>query len=615
MPKKLPGLIRRGNTYGVRFRVPTDIVETYNKVEVTKTLGTTDESEARRRYFDTVKSINADFDKHRAELGLSPLAAVAAAVKAEPLKLRLTAAARRKACNDHYARRLDEERLHRHTLLKAAKADPDVFWQDAIRSDLARDRLTFWNDAIADGKVSIEGTLYHIIAYNDDARRKTLERAHLIGDCTEFIPFTDADLEEDDRVKLALDLMAVELRVLNALQIPSEYVQPDQTEAAPAPVAAVATVTPAQPASDAPSFTVALKKWLNQNNGKRWTPERKISCEGILLDFCELAGERQIDEYTAAHGRTFKDALTVLPSSWRKRKNLRGLSLKDVIAKAPGLGYGVQGAETINKKLTIASQFFRWCRTEYADFGVVNPLEGFKVERNTGANEEVDPFSIEQINAIFQTPPFVGAKSDHFWQQTGPYVLRDSEKFWLPLLALFTGMRLNEPCQLSRQHIREYEGVHYIALTRELRLKKNPGMPQSPGIRNVPIHQTLIDCGFLEFVATRPGRLFPSIPMHSSGRYSDAPSKWFQRLLAAFEIKTPKTKFHSFRHNFIAAAKRCRVEMEARERIVGHVLPGESSRYGDDFVTEQTDMELMLYRNDELQKISYPGLMIDHLKL
>lgn len=319
MPRKLTGLTRRGNTYEVRFRVPSDIRATYKKREIVKSLGTTDESEARRRYFDTVKSINADFDKHRAEIGLSPLVPAI-----EPLdKPRFTQASRRRAANDYYAQRIDEERLRRHGLLKAAQRNPEAFWRGELipaLTEFASSRATFWSEAIVDGKLSIEGALYHVIAYTDAHRVEKLERAHLIGNCDEFLSLTDTDLDHADRVKLALDLMATEIRVLNALEIPSELVTMEQAETPPpAPVSTIPSPTPTQPTTCAPTFNVALKKWLNQNNGKRWTPERKISCEGILLDFCELAGERQIDQYTAAHGRTFKDALTVLPSSWRKR--------------------------------------------------------------------------------------------------------------------------------------------------------------------------------------------------------------------------------------------------------------------------------------------------------
>ena len=38
-------------------------------------------------------------------------------------------------------------------------------------------------------------------------------------------------------------------------------------------------------------------------------------------------------------------------------------------------------------------------------------------------------------------------------------MLRASPKFWIPLIAVYSGMRLNEICQLTRSHIKKHEGI------------------------------------------------------------------------------------------------------------------------------------------------------------
>ncbi len=599
MPEKLTGLTRRNQTYEVRFRVPKDIAGTYNKREVVKSLGTRDKAEAVRRYPDALKSIQADFDKHRADLkgctAISPGA---------PVPNRLTQTQRRKLCQDYYSRRVDEERLQRHATLTRAKKDPTTFWHDAKTQAASTSRLSFWNDTINDGKLTIEGAVYNLISVSDDTRREALERSHMISDCAEFLLLTDAALTYNDRVTLALDLMATELRVLRDIEIPLEATTNT-------PDAAPASTTSSQ---EGPTFDEVLKKWLNQGDGKRWAPERRNECERVLLDFGEVTGRHAINSYTPAHGRDYKDILTTLPANWRKLKATRALSIKDAAEYSKKHGLSVQDAETSNGKLTIVGQFFRWAKTEFAEFEIRNPVENFRVEKANDANDERHPFSVDQLNKIFKTPPFTGAKSDRFWQEAGPHVLRDSEKFWLPLLGLFTGARLNELCQLTRGHIREHDGVNYIALTREMRLKKNPKTVLSPAIRNIPLHSGLLECGFLDFVRTREGRIFPGIPQHSSGRHSDAPSKWFTRLLKVFKIKTEKTSYHSFRHTFIAAATRSGVDSDVRERLVGHVLEGQAGRYGLNFVAEQEDMELLKVRNAAMQRVKLTGLDLGHLR-
>src|SRR5262245_29830966 len=101
-------------------------------------------------------------------------------------------------------------------------------------------------------------------------------------------------------------------------------------------------------------------------------------------------------------------------------------------------------------------------------------------------------------------------------------------------------MRSGEICQLTTEHIRHHEGIHYFALTIDLRLKN------AACVRSIPIHRTLEECGLLAFVASRAGPLFPDLPQHSSGRWSDAFGKHFARFLKSVGIKSEGIDFHSF---------------------------------------------------------------------
>ena len=72
--------------------------------------------------------------------------------------------------------------------------------------------------------------------------------------------------------------------------------------------------------------------------------------------------------------------------------------------------------------------------------------------------------------------------------------------------------------------------------------------PQSK--RLVPIHHTLLDLGFLEFLRSKgSGRLFEDAPLANDGTYSSSFSKWLADTLSNIGIKTDKTSFHSLRHN------------------------------------------------------------------
>jgi len=157
--------------------------------------------------------------------------------------------------------------------------------------------------------------------------------------------------------------------------------------------------------------------------------------------------------------------------------------------------------------------------------------------------------------------------------------------------------------QLSKDLIRQHGSLHYIYFSPALRLKSGE---HKSCVRSVPIHPRLIELGFLDYVAKCPGELFPGLPMHSSGRFSDAPSNAFSRHLTKIGIKRPRLSFHSLRHTLLAALKRAApAEAGTRERLVGHPLAGVAGRYGNSYEAEAEDLELLNKRAAVLKRVRF----------
>ena len=276
-----------------------------------------------------------------------------------------------------------------------------------------------------------------------------------------------------------------------------------------------------------------------------------------MADFIELCGDKGIGDYRKSDGRAFVQVLRRLPANLEKKRaslGLEGKGLREIADIAEKKGLAPQDDSNTNKKIGIVHQCFTWIIKQF-DECEVSPVNGMKVATRRNAKEERDPFTPEQLTAIFNAPIYVGCLSERYWSQPGQMILRTSAKFWVPLIALFTGMRSGEICQLTTKDVQVHEGVHYFALTSELRLK-NPA-----SVRSVPIHHTVIECGFPEFVAGRQGPLFPELTQHSSGRWSDAFGKHFARFIRSCGAQSDSTDFHSFRHSFVAAADACGIEI------------------------------------------------------
>ncbi|MEK9802904.1 MAG: site-specific integrase, partial [Curvibacter sp.] len=134
--------------------------------------------------------------------------------------------------------------------------------------------------------------------------------------------------------------------------------------------------------------------------------------------------------------------------------------------------------------------------------------------------------------------------------------------YWLPLIGLYTGARINEVCQLNPQcDIRQENGVWLFDITEDSdsdgRVKKT--LKNASSHRKVPIHSELIRLGFLKHVEKLKEQgsqlLFPDWPPYS-GRAAGKAEKWFRQLIQDTNLRdeTPGARlvgFHVFRHTLL----------------------------------------------------------------
>lgn len=148
--------------------------------------------------------------------------------------------------------------------------------------------------------------------------------------------------------------------------------------------------------------------------------------------------------------------------------------------------------------------------------------------------------------------------SDEFLRQRRVEKRTDKEgRFWVVLLCLFHGMRLNEAASLLISDVKNEEGIWFLDLTefdedgnhvKQLKTTSSP--------RRIPIHKELLAIGFLEQIekvkqAGTGNRLFPDLQPDATGNCGSSVSKWFGRLRNEV-IGKPKVdgdkSIHSLRH-------------------------------------------------------------------
>ncbi|MGS0756768.1 site-specific integrase, partial [Roseateles sp. GG27B] len=165
--------------------------------------------------------------------------------------------------------------------------------------------------------------------------------------------------------------------------------------------------------------------------------------------------------------------------------------------------------------------------------------------------------------------------------------------YWLPVLGLLVGGRLNELAQLYLSDIRTSEsGVHYLDFNLEGEGKVNADKENSDAqetdaqdkslktinaTRQVPIHPMLQELGFIDYVVALRGagykRLFPELRHDKVKGYGKHAGSWFNERFLGNQLKIERNgrkTFHSFRHNFSTALGDSDTPPIIKSQLMGH---------------------------------------------
>jgi integrase len=272
----------------------------------------------------------------------------------------------------------------------------------------------------------------------------------------------------------------------------------------------------------------------------KWSPSTQSSYKPIWRLLEDVLGrDKALAEIDRAAGRKLFDLVQRLPKNLGKKKELQGLTIPEAIEKAQQLSLETIAPKTINGTyMGCLSTIFKWgVKEQWMEF---NPVRELNVRDNVAPADKRDPFTPEQLKALFALPPW---KTKDF--ATNPL------HYWGPLLALFLGMRRGEIAQLAVSDLMVSEGILVIHVRDDGGGKR---VKTSAGRRILPIHDELLRLGFAEYVSAREKsgeeRLFEGEAPNSRGQWGNNLTRWFTGLLKTNGIEGRKLGLHSFRHNF-----------------------------------------------------------------
>lgn len=244
----------------------------------------------------------------------------------------------------------------------------------------------------------------------------------------------------------------------------------------------------------------------------------------------------------------------------------------------------------VEKHFSCVRAFLGWC------YGRNNVAQDYRIYpslmRTKGVKDSVirTPFSEEQLKTIFTSYIFSAQRR----QREQP---KDFH-FWLPLIALTTGMRIAEIVGIEKKDVIKKQGIWVFNLNDTWQDKKrktlgyNKSKKNQSSCRIVPIPQVLIDMGLLDYLnALRSdSMIFPDLALGKHKGLGDYASKWFnERFLSYIGIdkRSPdgksKVSFHSFRHTFVTNISKTVINGNTlneseQHYVTGHEQQGERNK-------------------------------------
>jgi len=259
---------------------------------------------------------------------------------------------------------------------------------------------------------------------------------------------------------------------------------------------------------------------------------------------------------------------------------------------------------TINQRIASLRTLLRFACAQ--DIIEKDPTIGVGVKDSSVAIDKRNPFTVTELNRIFSSPVY----TEGYRTKGGG----GEAAYWLPLLALFQGARLNELCQLTVTDLiqEEYQldkSLHTSWVMNITDQGEGQQLKNASSQRRIPLHPELLRLGFIDYLHKQTGvRLFPDLHSASfDGSLSSGWSKWFARYLDnVVGLKDRKLSFHSFRHTFKEFAHYNNIRKEVSNAIQGHSDNDMSSIYGRRLYPLPPMVEAM-------NNFRIPGQDLDHL--
>ena len=329
------------------------------------------------------------------------------------------------------------------------------------------------------------------------------------------------------------------------------------------------------PKTPSPLFSEVILKHLELMRRNKRREETIKETEQTYEDVKELLGDKPISEYTNIDGRDYRTAIISLPKNRKKKKQYRNLILLQLLEMDVPEEDRLS-VDTQTKLISRMTSLWNFLIDEYPEYVTFNVFKKKSVTVSSRkAKDRRESFTDEDIKTIFHHKNFLPAIFEGHGRQTIKYPY-----YFVPILAVMMGARLEEICQMRCTDIMKVEGIWVYRIKEEGEYGKEKTKVKNPySERDIPLHPELIDTlKFVQYVKhiKKLGheRVFWELPKRGTV-YSKNVGKFFnEKYLVKIGIKKRGKSFHSFRHSVETHLTNTNVNARYIDFLQGHSQKG-----------------------------------------
>lgn len=297
--------------------------------------------------------------------------------------------------------------------------------------------------------------------------------------------------------------------------------------------------------------------------------------EAYVRLFAKATDNKPVGSYTRKDILGWVRVIERIPTGYGKGGKDKHKTIQQILREARAKKAETISVTTVGKHIAALKRFFREANSthEFSNADRVAAMfENIELSSHVPEAQKRRPWRIEELHALFRTPIWSGTRSRFEDRRTrhevGRWVHLDAY-WWLPVLGIHTGARLEELAQLHHEDLKvSGDGIKFLHINDQ----GNRRVKTKSSIRAIPLHPFLLELGFDRmFKPGQRGRVFHELSKGANGKWGEDFSEDFTAYRRHCGLYAPLLDFHAFRHSFVSYMRgKAKVDAGLVAAMVGH---------------------------------------------